>query len=143
MQTNIDIFFINLSRLYHMEGIQTKFWTKRRIFYLLGGLVVGFLSGFFGGGGGMVVVPLLTLVGKMQEKKAHATAMAVILPLSVVGGVVYLLSGRYDLSVGLPTGIAFIVGSVVGSLFLKKISNKVLGIVFSVLMIIGGVRLLW
>lgn len=126
-----------------MRGIKIKFWTKRRVFYLLGGLAVGFLSGFFGGGGGMVVVPLLTMVGKMEEKNAHATAMAVILPLSIVGSVVYLLSGNYDFSVGLPTGIAFIVGSVAGSLFLKKISNKVLGIVFSVLMIVGGIRLLW
>lgn len=126
-----------------MKSKISEFDKKRKVFYLLGGIAVGFLSGFFGGGGGMVAVPLLMLAGKMGEKESHATAMAVILPLSVVSGAVYILSGQYDIQVGLPIGIAFVVASAVGSLVLKKIPDKVLGIIFSVLMIVGGVRLLW
>lgn len=117
--------------------------TKKRVLYVIGGLFVGFLSGFFGGGGGMIVVPLLMLIGKLEEKHAHATAIAVILPLCVVSGLVYVLGGNYDISVGIPTGIAFVVGGAIGSFALKKIPTKILGVIFSILMIAGGVRLLW
>ena len=95
---------------------------KKRIIFVTGGLFVGFLSGFFGGGGGMLVVPLLIFAGKLEEKEAHATAIAVILPLTIVSSVVYVLSGNFDFSVGLPVGIAFIVGGAVGSFLLKKSS---------------------
>ena len=91
----------------------------------------------------MLLVPLLVFCGGLSEKEAHATAQSVILPLSVLSGVVYIVLGGFSFEIGLPVGIAFIVGGIVGSLVLKKIPNKILGIVFAVLMIIGGVRLLW
>ena len=91
----------------------------------------------------MLLVPLLIYVGGFSQKEAHATAQSIILPLSVLSGIVYIILGKYDFSIGLPVGIAFIVGGVIGSLLLKKISDKYLGVVFAILMIVGGVRLLW
>ena len=126
-----------------MKTEKKKNLTKKRVLYVVGGLFVGFLSGFFGGGGGMLVVPLLVFIGKLEEKHAHATAIAVILPLCIVSGLVYVLGGNYDISVGIPTGIAFVVGGAIGSFALKKIPTKLLGVIFSILMIAGGVRLLW
>ena len=116
---------------------------KKKIIFALGGVVVGFLSGFFRGGGGMLVVPLLHFVGGLDEKHSHATAIAVILPLTVVSSVVYILKGAYDFSVGGFIGLGFIVGGVVGSLLLKKIGGKVLQIIFSLVMIAGGIKLIW
>ncbi len=116
---------------------------KKKTFYVLGGLIVGFLSGFFGGGGGMLAVPLLIWAGGLQEKEAHATAIAVILPLSVVSGAVYLFSGIYELSTGLPIGLGFIAGGIIGSLLLKKLSGKVVCVIFSLVMIAGGIKLIW
>jgi uncharacterized membrane protein YfcA len=104
---------------------------------------VGFLSGFFGGGGGMLAVPLLVYAGGLSEKEAHATAIAVILPLTVVSGVVYILNGVYSLDTGLPVGIGFVVGGVLGSLFLKKLSGRALCVIFSIVMVIGGIKLIW
>lgn len=126
-----------------MDCKKDKSTTKMRWLLVLGGLFVGFLSGFFGGGGGMLLVPLLVSVTRLSEKEAHATAQSVILPLSILSGVVYIVFGGFNFEVGLPVGVAFVVGGIVGSLVLKKIPNKILGVVFAVLMIIGGVRLLW
>lgn len=126
-----------------MEKNNIKNQNVKRIIFIICGLFVGFLSGFFGGGGGMLVVPLLMGAGKLPEKEAHATAIAVILPLTVVSSVVYILSGNFDFSIGLPVGIAFILGGGLGSFLLKKIPNKVLGIIFALVMIAGGVKLLW
>ena len=47
------------------------------------GAITGLVNGFFGGGGGMIVVPMLTLLVNLQEKKAHATAILIILRIVV------------------------------------------------------------
>ena len=126
-----------------MEEKKREITTLKKWILVIGGIFVGFLSGFFGGGGGMLLVPLLVYAGGLSQKEAHATAQSIILPLSVLSGAVYIIMDGYDFEIGLPVGIAFVVGGIVGSLLLKKIPNKWLGIVFAVLMIVGGVRLLW
>ena len=45
-----------------------------------GGLALGAANSLFGGGGGMLAVPLLR-AGGLPERKAHATAILVILPI--------------------------------------------------------------
>ena len=48
------------------------------------GLIIGFINGFFGGGGGMVCVPVLNNFVSLTDKKSHATAILIMLPLCVV-----------------------------------------------------------
>ena len=57
------------------------------------GLLVGAVNGLLGAGGGMLAVPLLTGAEGLPAKKAHATAIALILPLSAVSTLVYALTG--------------------------------------------------
>ena len=47
------------------------------------GLVTGFANGLFGSGGGTLVVPGMQKFLKVEQHKAHATAIAIILPLTV------------------------------------------------------------
>ena len=47
------------------------------------GMGIGATNALFGGGGGMLAVPALKLLGH-AEKQAHATAIAVILPVSAL-----------------------------------------------------------
>ena len=64
---------------------KTSFFSKKQILLLLlCGAIIGFLNGFFGGGGGIVCVPLLQKVLNLSSKESHATAIAVIFPLSFV-----------------------------------------------------------
>ena len=123
-----------------MENISIK---KIILIGLLGGLIVGFLNGFFGGGGGMIVVPILIFLLKQPEKKAHATAIFVILPLCIVSSVVYILNGSMDWLQLLYSTIGFIVGGVIGALLLQKINNKILRIIFSLIMMVAGVKMLF
>ena len=53
--------------------------------------LVGFICGFFGGGGGLVCVPVLERVYKLPTKQAHATAIMVIFPLSVISSFIAIL----------------------------------------------------
>ena len=51
-----------------------------------GGLA-GIANGFFGGGGGMVLVPFLTRRCGLDQRRAFATSVAVILPLCILSSV--------------------------------------------------------
>lgn len=105
------------------------------------GVAVGVVNGVFGAGGGMIAVPLLKQNG-LDQKSAHANAVAVILPITVISAVLYLVKGTVafaDSLAFIPTGV---IGSVVATFVLQKFSNKLLQKIFAIFMIYAGVRLL-
>lgn len=117
--------------------------SKNNIFIkILTGALIGFVNGFWGGGGGMICVPLLMQIIKLPEKKAHATTLLIMLPLSIASLCVYLLGGNLEIMNALKIGAGFIVGGVIGAIILKFISNVWLGIIFSIIIIAGGIKLL-
>ena len=88
----------------------------------------------------MIAVPMLEKGGS-EPKKAHATSIAITLPLSVISGLVYFKGGSLDFSRAvkfIPLGI---VGAAVGAMLMKKLSNSLLKRIFGALMIIAGVRI--
>lgn len=113
---------------------------NKKCFNALTGIAVGICNGFFGSGGGMIAVPMLEKGGS-GAKKAHATSIAITLPLSVISGLVYFNGGSLDFSQAvkfIPLGI---VGAAVGAMLMKKLSNSLLKRIFGALMIIAGVRI--
>ena len=115
---------------------------NRKLFSIMIGAVSGFINGLFGAGGGMVVVPMLIKLLKFKTKPAHATAILIILPLSLVSGLLYLSFGNFNVNVGVPTSIGVIIGGVIGAFLLSKISSKWVGVIFSVLMAAAGVKMM-
>ncbi len=109
---------------------------------ILVGAFAGFLNGMFGGGGGMVVVPMLIHFLKYEKKQAHATAIFIILPLSILSGILYATYGNFNFYTTLYVGIGVIVGGVLGALLLKKLSSKYVTWIFSLIMLIAGLKLL-
>ena len=59
------------------------------------------MNGFFGAGGGMVLVPLSRLC-KTDERRAFATCLSIILPLSVLSAAVYFARKRLEPDAALP-----------------------------------------
>ena len=105
------------------------------------GIAVGLVNGVFGAGGGMLAVPLLKKSG-LDQKSAHANAVAVILPITVISAILYILKGKVALSDSftyIPTGL---IGAVIATFALKKISNKWLRRIFGGFIIYAGIRLL-
>ena len=105
------------------------------------GFFIGFINGFLGGGSGMLLVPSVKFVGGVDQKKSQATAISIILPLSLISGLVYTFKGVYDLGIGLSVGGGVIAGGVLGACLLKKISNKALAVIFYLLMLAAGIRM--
>ena len=115
---------------------------KKILLFIATGCLTGIVNGLFGGGGGMIVVPMLVKFFGFKAKKAHATAILIILPLCIISGLLYSLFGKTDFGLLLPVAIGVVGGGVVGALLLSKLSAKWVVIVFSVIMLAAGVKLL-
>lgn len=116
---------------------------KKWLIVISAGMLIGFINGFFGGGGGMISVPLLEKVLNIDNKKSHATAMAVIFPLSIVSAIVYALNTSIDWINLLYVTIGVTVGGILGALLLNKLNNKVIRIIFIIIMLSSGIRMLF
>ncbi len=125
------------------ETKKQKTSNTSNIFAVITGAVAGLINGVFGGGGGMIVVPMLTFLLKRESKKAHATALLIILPLSIVSGLFYIAFGNLNLNIGIPVMAGVVVGGVIGALCLSKLSSKIITIIFSALMAAAGVKMLF
>lgn len=115
---------------------------KDEVKYAVSGALAGVANGFFGAGGGMFLVPLFCRWVKLEDKKAFATSLAVIMPLSIISGVVYLIKGGLDVRGAVPYLIGGLVGGIVGGLVFKKMSARLLRRALALFIIYGGVRAL-
>lgn len=116
---------------------------KTEIKYVIIGLFAGIANGFFGSGGGMFLVPLFCKWAKMDEKKAFATSLSVVLPLSLVSAFVYFRKGSLDIATAFPYLAGGLLGGTLGGIVFKKISAKTLRLAFGLFIIYGGIRALF
>ncbi len=108
------------------------------------GVITGFVNGLFGSGGGSFLVPSMQKFLKVEQYHAHATAIAVILPLSIISTVVYYLKGikSYNLPLIITVSLGGVVGGFIGAKCLKKIPKKLLSKIFGIFIIIAAVKML-
>lgn len=116
---------------------------KNKLFLVLGGLFIGLVNGFFGGGGGMIAVPVLEKIAGLKTKSAHATAILIILPISIASSIIYIIFGKFSLNTTLFAGAGVLAGGLAGAYLLSKLSNRVIRLLFDIVMIAAGVKLLF
>ena len=108
---------------------------------ILVGIGAGFLSGLFGVGGGILIVPGLVLVAKMDQRIAHGTSLAAVLPIAASSMVTYWAQDHIDWPVALFLAIGAVAGAVLGTKLLHVLPHRTLGIAFSALLIASAIRL--
>ncbi len=113
---------------------------KENVRYLITGALAGVANGLFGSGGGLFLVPLFIGWLHMEQKKAFATSVAVILPLSLASFVVFLMRGGMDWELAWPYLLGGVAGGLLSGLFFKKIQVVWLRRAFGLLILYGGVR---
>ena len=91
----------------------------------------------------MLAVPILEKIDKLDEKKSHATALAVIFPFSLISAIIYTINFEINWVTALILIGGVSVGGVIGAIFLKKLNNKAIRMIFAIIMIITGVYLIW
>ena len=80
---------------------------------------------------------------KLEQKKAQATALFVILPISLVSTIVYMCFNSINLASGWPVIVGIVGGGVIGATLLNKLNNKVIKIIFVFFVLLGGAVMLF
>ena len=107
------------------------------------GLITGLVNGLFGSGGGMIIVPALIFILGLKEYKAHATAISIIFPLTIISTIVYFFNNTIPLNIGFLVMIGALLGSYIGAKVLNKIPAKILRKAFGCVIIYTAVRMIW
>lgn len=107
------------------------------------GSISGFINGIFGSGGGTLLVPILNNILKVEEHKSHATALSIVVFLTVTSSFIYVSKGTYDLNLTFKVAIGSIIGGIIGAKILCKLTGKFLRISFGIIMIIAALRMVF
>jgi uncharacterized membrane protein YfcA len=107
------------------------------------GLVGGLLSGLFGVGGGILMVPLLGLWVGLDQRRAVATSLAAIVLSATTGSISYLLRGAIDVPAAVAIAAGSVVGALLGTALLKRLTIAVLRWACVALLLGVAVRLLF
>lgn len=114
---------------------------KKNFKIIMIGLISGIVNGLFGSGGGTIIVPSLCFLVGLEEHKSHATAISIILPLSLLSTYIYFRHSVINLNVSFYVAIGSIIGGFIGAKVLNKVPNKYLRKSFGIVMIIAAIRL--
>lgn len=107
------------------------------------GLLAGVISGFFTSGGGMIVVPAFIYMLKIDDVKARATSLLCILPMVVTSGIIYWKNDLIDWRIGMMCAAGGIVGGIIGSKLLVKLSTTTLKIAFTIFLVYSAIRMIF
>ena len=120
-----------------------KMWLKKAALHgCAAGFIAGILNGLLGAGGGMVIVPMLERSG-LEPTRAHATSIAVIVPLCILSAAFYLQGGSLKLTDALPYIPAGLIGAYAGAKLLPHIPARILRRIFGAFMLYAAYHLLW
>ena len=115
---------------------------SKKIWLVLFGLLGGFANGLLGAGGGIIFILVLEKFFKLEEKKSHATTVAIILPLCVLSTIIMAKNCKLDWHMIFFISLGGTFGGVIGAKLLNKISNIYLKKIFGLFMIIAAVKMI-
>jgi hypothetical protein len=121
-----------------LAQLSNPWWT-----FVLLGLGAGVLSGALGVGSGIVFVPILASVFMLPQKSAQGTALAVMVPMALLGAILYWKDP--SIQVNMVVVVFLVLGALVGVLIGRAVIEHVPGYwlrkVFAVFMVIVAVRM--
>ena len=110
--------------------------------YLALGLVGGAFAGFFGVGGGIILIPgLLWIFGHSQHTAQGMSLAALVLPVGILGAWAYYRTNPYPIKPALMISLGLFIGGWVGGVLAQQVPGKTLKILFGLLMIFSGIKL--
>lgn len=115
---------------------------RKYLKFIFVGIVTGLANGLFGSGGGMIVVPAMIMLLGMEEHKAHATAIFIILPLSLVSMYLYISNSYINWDITWKVMLGGVAGGYIGARLLNLLPTYVLRKVFAVFIIAAALKML-
>ena len=109
---------------------------------IIAGIGAGAINGLLGAGGGMVLVPVLGLLGSLDEEEIFPASVSIILPICIVS---ILISGAWKadtISSALPYLIGSAAGGFLAGVWGRRIPTIWLHRGLGILILWGGIRYL-
>jgi uncharacterized membrane protein YfcA len=105
--------------------------------------VAGLISGLLGIGSGAFKVPAMDLGMRIPLKVSSATSNFMIGVTAAASAGVYFARGDIDPFIGAPVATGVVIGALAGSRTLPRIDNRLLRIVFVLVLLAISVQMLW
>jgi uncharacterized membrane protein YfcA len=107
------------------------------------GILVGFLSGYFGIGGGFLIVPTLMYVAGLEISKAVGTSLISVGTFGLATGLIYALYGKTLVAIAALYLIGGVAGGYLGAALALKTPRDTLKKIYSALIIAVGIYILY
>lgn len=122
-----------------MIGQLPNYWW---LFILLG-ICAGVISGTLGLGSGTIIVPSLVLLCGFMQKSAQGTALAVMVPMALVGAIRYWKNPEIEMNAAIIALIILgaVAGALAGTELVSKLPGNVLRKAFAIFLVIVAVRM--
>jgi len=112
------------------------------VFVLLG-ICAGILGGLLGIGSGTILVPMLVLLFHFEQKSAQGMALAVMVPMALVGALRYWKNPEIEMNmvvIGLII-LGALAGVLAGTELMARLPAHTLRKIFAIVLVIVGVRM--
>ena len=129
----------NLDQSPSSEKISRKKWI---LLCGVTGIAAGLANGLFGAGGGTLAVPAMERLLGVEERKAHATAISIILPLTLLSSILYVQNHFVHWGYTLRAILGGMAGGYIGARLLCILPTSITRKVFGVCMIAAAVRMM-
>lgn len=112
------------------------------VFVVLG-ICAGVISGTLGLGSGTVIVPVLVLLCGFEQKSAQGTALAVMVPMALVGALLYWRNPNIEMNKIVIGLIIFgaLAGTLAGAELAFRLPSHTLRKVFAIYLVIVAVKM--
>ncbi len=111
--------------------------------FIVLGVCAGLVSGTLGLGGGVVFIPSLVILWGFEQKSAQGTALAIMVPMTLLGALRYWKNPEVDMSLTIILLIILgaLVGVLAGSELASRLPYQVLKKVFAIFLVVAAVRM--
>ncbi len=104
--------------------------------------IAGMASGLLGIGGGILFVPVMVILIGFDIHEAIATSAFMILITATFGVLEHLILGHVNVLFGVLFGVFGVIGAQIGAIMSVRTQSKTLRILFALLLVISGLRLI-
>lgn len=134
---SVAILLVGLYTFFKKEIGKTNAFTiitkKKVLFVSLVGFVLGFYDGFFGPGTGSFLIFIFIKFLKFDFTHASGNAKLINFTSNVTSLVVFAWNGKINYTIGIPIGLAMILGSMVGTKLAIKNGSKFIKPIFLIM----------
>jgi uncharacterized membrane protein YfcA len=111
--------------------------------FIVLGVCAGLVCGTLGLGGGIVFIPALVILWSFEQKSAQGTALAVMVPMTLLGALRYWKNPEIDMSLTIILLIVLgaLVGVLAGTELASRLPDQVLRKIFAIFLVAAAVRM--